>query len=299
MIIVVYLISMALPSDYKQISHYALEQCYYILQEIQGYFTNYIVNESLGIIANAHVVFADKEYMKAESAPCIELAKLFSVAVDFPKTGVPALIPNELHVKEYPDFMEKLDKITYESKGVIGKLYREIKKHTPHIKYFTKDVAIRSYDTDLIVSGFQDYITEAMEFKEEYDFKLGNLMDHYGIKSEAEIISGCILKMAKNFTKSSDADAIRMAVRSLKKEARSWFDGTDGERALDAKASAWYHVTYHPEYWGRYNEGFERPHLISFPWCLCDRLISIKKQSNLHRRMNSDLVPLLNNMSLF
>jgi RNA-dependent RNA polymerase len=288
MIIVVYLISMALPSDYKQISHYALEQCYYILQEIQEYFTNYIVNESLGIIANAHVVFADKEYMKAESAPCIELAKLFSVAVDFPKTGVPALIPTELHVKEYPDFMEKLDKITYESKGVIGKLYREIKKHTPHIKYFTKDVARRSYDTDLIVSGFQDYITEAMEFKEEYDFKLGNLMDHYGIKSEAEIMSGCILKMAKNFTKSSDADAIRMAVRSLKKEARSWFnDGTDGEHALDAKASAWYHVTYHPEYWGRCNEGFERPHLISFPWCLCDRLISIKKQSNLHRRMNN------------
>ncbi|GJN02555.1 hypothetical protein PR202_ga19917 [Eleusine coracana subsp. coracana] len=91
-------------------------------QEIKEYFTNYIVNESLGIIANAHVVFADKEYMKAESAPCIELAKLFSVAVDFPKTGVPALIPHELHVKEYPDFMEKLDKPTYISKGVLGKL---------------------------------------------------------------------------------------------------------------------------------------------------------------------------------
>ncbi|GJM86772.1 hypothetical protein PR202_ga02662 [Eleusine coracana subsp. coracana] len=272
------------------------------IEEIEEYFANYIVNESLGIIANAHVVFADKEYMKAESAPCIELAKLFSIAVDFPKTGVPALIPPELHVKEYPDFMEKLDKVTYESKGVIGKLYREIKKHTPHIKYFTKDVARRSYDTDLIVSGFEDYITEAMDLKEEYDFKLGNLMDHYGIKSEAEIISGCILKMAKNFTKSSDADAIRMAVRSLRKEARSWFNkGTDGEDALDAKASAWYHVTYHPEYWGCYNEGLERPHLISFPWCVYDRLISIKQQSNFLRRMQPDidLVPRLNNMSLF
>jgi RNA-dependent RNA polymerase len=236
------------------------------VQEIEEYFTNYIVNESLGIIANAHVVFADKECLKAESPSCIQLAKLFSIAVDFPKTGVPALIPPELHVKEYPDFMEKLDKVTYVSEGVIGKLYREIKKHTPHIKHFTREVARRSYDTDLIVDGYEDYINEAIEFKEEYDFRLGNLMDHYGIKSEAEIISGCILKMAKNFTKSSDADAIRMAVRSLRKEARSWFNemstGEDGQDAIEAKASAWYHVTYHPQYWGSYNEGCDRPHLI-------------------------------------
>ena len=36
------------------------------MQEVEEYFTNYIVNESLGIIANAHVVFADKEPLKAE-----------------------------------------------------------------------------------------------------------------------------------------------------------------------------------------------------------------------------------------
>ncbi|KAK8463078.1 hypothetical protein SEVIR_1G318100v4 [Setaria viridis] len=273
------------------------------IEEIQEYFTNYIVNESLGIIANAHVVFADKERLKAESLPCIELAKLFSVAVDFPKTGVPALIPPELHVKEYPDFMEKLDKVTYESSGVIGRLYREIKKHTPHIKHFTRDVARQSYDTDLIVDGYEDYISEAIEFKEEYDFKLGNLMDHYGIKSEAEIISGCILKMAKNFTKSSDADAIRMAVRSLRKEARSWFNemstGEDGigQDAIEAKASAWYHVTYHPQYWGSYNEGYDRPHLISFPWCVYDRLLCIKQRRNFLRKMEPDLTSLLNNMN--
>ncbi|KAF8729529.1 hypothetical protein HU200_017470 [Digitaria exilis] len=273
------------------------------IEERQEYFTNYIVNESLGIIASAHVVFADKEHLKAESAPCIELAKLFSVAVDFPKTGVPALIPPELHVKEYPDFMEKLDKVTYESTGVIGKLYREIKKHTPHIKHFTRDEARRSYDTDLIVDGYKDYISEAIDFKEDYDFKLGNLMDHYGIKSEAEIISGCILKMAKNFTKSSDADAIRMAVRSLRKEARLWFNemstGEDGigQDATEAKASAWYHVTYHPQYWGSYNEGYDRPHLISFPWCVYDKLLCIKQRTNFLRTMEPDLASLMSNMN--
>lgn len=47
----------------------------------------------MGIIANAHTVFADREPRKAMSDPCLKLAKLFSIAVDFPKTGVPAEIP--------------------------------------------------------------------------------------------------------------------------------------------------------------------------------------------------------------
>ncbi|KAJ6768835.1 RNA-dependent RNA polymerase [Salix koriyanagi] len=67
--------------------------------EVEEYFTNYIVNDSLGIIANAHTAFADKESLKAMSEPCIELARKFSIAVDFPKTGVPAEIPSHLRVK--------------------------------------------------------------------------------------------------------------------------------------------------------------------------------------------------------
>ncbi|KAM0912877.1 hypothetical protein ACQ4PT_012533 [Festuca glaucescens] len=275
-----------------------------MMEEVHEYFANYIVNESLGIIANAHVAHADREYLKAESGPCIKLAELFSIAVDYPKTGVPAQIPSELRVREYPDFMEKLDRSTYVSKGVIGKLYREIKKQNPHVGHFTKDVARRSYDTDLIVDGYEAYLEEAFSCKEEYDFKLGNLMEHYGIKSEAEIISGCILKMAKNFTKSSDAaDAIRHAVKLLRKEARSWFsdekgDG-DGQDASYAKASAWYHVTYHPEFWGVYNEGYDHRthHLISFPWCVYDKLLRIKQRKNLLRKLQPDMFALQNSMS--
>nr|CAA09697.1 RNA-directed RNA polymerase [Nicotiana tabacum] len=250
------------------------------IEEVEEYFTNYIINDSLGIIANAHVVFADREPDMAMSDPCKQLAQLFSIAVDFPKTGVPAEIPSQLRPKEYPDFMEKPDKPTYPSEKVIGKLFQKVKNKTPQassIATFTRDVARKSYDSDMIVDGFEDYIDEAFYYKSEYDNKLGNLMDYYGIKTEAEILSGGIMKASKTFDRRKDAEAIGVAVRCLRKEARAWFKRRSDIDDMLAKASAWYHVTYHHTYWGLYNEGLKRDHFISFPWCVYDQLIQIKK----------------------
>ncbi|KAL6538783.1 multidrug resistance protein [Orobanche minor] len=268
-----------LPMDYSPAPSVELDRDVTI-EEVEEYFTNYIVNDSLGIIANAHTVFADKEPNMALSEPCLQLAQLFSIAVDFPKTGVPAVIPPELRVKEYPDFMDKPDKTTYISTRVIGKLFREVKDIAPHtapFQLFTKDVARKSYDPDLEVGGFQEYVDEAYDYKTDYDYKLGNLMEYYGIKTEAEILSGGIMKMSKTFDRRKDADAIGAAIRSLRNEARSSFrKGSESDDPY-AKASAWYHVTYHPDFWGRYNEGMKRDHYISFPWCVYDRLVKIKK----------------------
>ncbi|KAJ9554107.1 hypothetical protein OSB04_018152 [Centaurea solstitialis] len=278
------------------------------IEEVEEYFTNYIVNDSLGIIANAHTVYADREPMKAMAEPCVELAKLFSIAVDFPKTGVPAVIPSNLRVKEYPDFMEKPDKTTYESLNVIGKLFREVKDISPEdnpVGPFTKDVASKTYDHDMEVDGFEDYIDEAIDFKTEYDYKLGNLMDYYGIKTEAELLSGSIMKMSRSFDRRNDAEVVGLAVKSLRKEARKWFRSGRGESDAGyddvyAKASAWYHVTYHPDYWGKYNEDMTRVHFLSFPWCVHDKLIEIKKRkSNIRGYADTDRLQqqFLNNLT--
>ncbi|GLT61940.1 hypothetical protein SLA2020_346100 [Shorea laevis] len=272
------------PMDYTPAETIQLDHVVTI-EEVEEYFVNYIVNDSLGIIANAHTVHADREPSKAMSGPCIELAKLFSIAVDFPKTGVPAVIPQSLHVKEYPDFMEKPDKPTYESPNVIGMLFREVKDIAPNSNSsmsFTKEKARRSYDPDMEVDGFEDFTDDAFYYKGNYDYKLGNLMDYYGVKTEAEILSGNIMRMAKSFTKRRDAEAITVAVRSLRKEARAWFNekGSGSDSGADdvyAKASAWYYVTYHHSYWGCYNEGMNRDHFLSFPWCVYDKLVQIKK----------------------
>ncbi|PIM98009.1 RNA-directed RNA polymerase QDE-1 [Handroanthus impetiginosus] len=253
------------------------------IKEVQEYFANYIANDSLGIVANAHTVFADKESLMAKGESCLELARLFSIAVDFPKTGIPAEIPPHLRVKEYPDFMEKPDKPTYQSFRIIGKLFQEVKDIAPdttNFRPFTREVARRTYDPDMEVDGYNDYIDEGFEFKTEYDNKLGNLIEYYGIKTEAEILSGGIMKTSKTFDRRKDAEAIGAAVRSLRNEARSWFKRGSEADDLHAKASAWYRVTYHPDFWGSYNVGMKRDHYISFPWCVYDKLVQIKEENS-------------------
>ncbi|GFZ18528.1 RNA-dependent RNA polymerase 1 [Actinidia rufa] len=272
-----------LPMDYTPAPTMQLDHDVTI-EEVEEYFTNYIVNDSLGIIANAHTAFADAEPDKAMSDSCTKIAKLFSIAVDFPKTGVPAVIPSNLRVKEFPDFMEKPDKPTYISERVIGKLYREVKDISPEsspIRSFTREVAERSYDPDMEVDGFKEYLDDAFDCKNEYDFKLGNLMDYYGIKTEAEILSGSIMKMSKSFDRRKDAEDVGLAVKSLRKQARTWFNAETDD--VYAKASAWYYVTYHPDFWGRYNVEMNRDHFISFPWCVYDKLIHIKKDNSSNR----------------
>uniref|UniRef100_A0A6P6GIP9 RNA-dependent RNA polymerase n=1 Tax=Ziziphus jujuba TaxID=326968 RepID=A0A6P6GIP9_ZIZJJ len=260
------------------------------MEDVEEYFTNFMVNDVMGIIANAHTVFADSSMKKAKSDSCLKLAELFSIAVDFPKTGVPAKIPRRLRVKEYPDFMEKADKPTYESKQVIGKLFRQVKDvelHTNSIKSFTEEVAAKYYDPEMEVDGFQEYVDDAFKYKTEYDYKLGNLMDYYGFKTEAELLTGNVIGISKFFDKKRDLESVNYAVKSLRKEARTWFNDEGKEESVNyAKASAWYYVTYHPSCWGCYNKGMKTDHFLSFPWCVYDKLIMIKKNKMSKTRLH-------------
>ncbi|KAF2305633.1 hypothetical protein GH714_007150 [Hevea brasiliensis] len=185
----------------------------------------------------------------------------------------PNLIPDQQipPVDYTPEPTVQLDHdVTIEN--VIGKLFREVRHIGPptsSIKSFTLEVARQCYDPDMEVDGFEDYKDDAFYYKSNYDYKLGNYMDYYGIRTEAEILSGNIMKMSKAFTKRRDAEAIAMAVRSLRNEAKSWFyekgSGLDSvAHDVYAKASAWYHVTYHPSFWGCYNEGMKPDHFLSF-----------------------------------
>ncbi|KAL0837749.1 hypothetical protein Bca101_089639 [Brassica carinata] len=260
------------PMDYTAEEPQALDH-EVTIQEITKHFTNYPLNNNVGTISNLHKVFADKEGEKAGSKQCLELAKMFSAAVDFPKTGVEVKIPPHLYVKEYPDFMENQNKLAYKSKTVIGKLFRELKKLGPPSISSISSTPL-SHDKDLVFMGFQNHIELATDYKKSYDSKLRHLMDTFGIETEAEIVCRG-MGMTEPFTESGEM--IEKAFRSLTKEALSWFIADEGVDEL-AKASAWYIVTNYKDYVS--TDCLESNQLWSFPWCVYDRLLKIKTLNN-------------------
>lgn len=114
-----------------------------------SFFVRYMATDKLGRIANAWQAWAEIEPEGAAFKKCIELAHLFSLAVDYPKTGG-ALISMSIDLEpdQFPDFMENRRKPFFESKTFLGDTYRYCKEK---LKYFAQG-KIRNLiiDKDLI-----------------------------------------------------------------------------------------------------------------------------------------------------
>ncbi|CAD8089201.1 unnamed protein product [Paramecium primaurelia] len=92
------------------------------------FLLEYLNFDVLGKIDNSHLAIADRSLDYAKDQKCIRLAELHSAAVDYVKHGNKVEIPQDLISKKWPDFMEK-DSFVYESKSILGKLYKEVLNH--------------------------------------------------------------------------------------------------------------------------------------------------------------------------
>ncbi|CAI0398835.1 unnamed protein product [Linum tenue] len=264
------------PMPFYAKSQYSVE----IPQEIHKFFVDYMVNDTLGAISTAHLVLADREPEKACSSKCLELAQLHSMAVDFAKTGAPAAMPRYLKPREYPDFMERTEKPMYISTGVLGKLYRATLESSARAGVtfvWSKEVAEAAYDLDLEVEGFRDFLPLAEAHKDMYVEKLSMLMNYYDAKHEDEIMTGNLRRKAAYLQRDNrrygeTKDRILVATKSLQMEAKEWFENGCSVKQRQQLASAWYHVTYHPDY---FEEGTTTT-CLSFPWIVVDTLLGIK-----------------------
>lgn len=280
-------------------------------QDVAEFFVRHMVNDSLGKISNAHVVWADKSPEGAMNADCLELAKLAALAVDYPKTGQPAVLPYYLKPTEYPDFMEKDAGQTYESTKVIGRLFRLVQGILPKESELmqleeggTSDYSIPEpvYDPDLEVAGFEAHLEKAWATKQAYDQQLLAIMTQFSIQNEGEVVTGDVIGGSKTSSRihSDVKERVAFAYSALHKEYSMHispynnnvgeqnkqhkqdcddFHGMVSDEVLQAQASAWYHVTYHPD-WLLRAQGLiqrERP-FLSFPWVAVDLLIAIKNR---------------------
>eukprot|EP00814_Leptocylindrus_danicus_P018554 CAMPEP_0116022626 /NCGR_PEP_ID=MMETSP0321-20121206/11096_1 /TAXON_ID=163516 /ORGANISM="Leptocylindrus danicus var. danicus, Strain B650" /LENGTH=1212 /DNA_ID=CAMNT_0003493727 /DNA_START=209 /DNA_END=3844 /DNA_ORIENTATION=+ len=219
---------------------------------ICDWFVKYVENDRLGIIAVSHLVQADVQPDGIFSEPCLELARLHSVAVDFAKTGVPAHLSNEVRAPRiYPDFMQNQSRPSYESQGPLGKLFRAAKGRA-----FAAEKTAFYIDKDLIIPGHEEFLAEAIELRDEYNDSLWQLMCHFGIQDEEEICSGYVREFKRrDGQKPKKPEEVihrmQMAYKKLKSDFRNefrnglsdYFVDSDGENdkkwwAL-LKASAW------------------------------------------------------------
>lgn len=168
------------------------------LDNVKDFFVDYIRNDILGQVSNAHLAHADR--LGPGSAACNTLAQQASIAVDFPKTGVPAVLPLELRPRKWPTFMGK-DGLNstgsnYRSHGILGLLFDLVQ---PEPEYKPVDIRLNAPSLDPRLMAYSipnGMLDEAYRLKEDYDVHITGLMNRYRI-TEAEVISGIILKNPK------------------------------------------------------------------------------------------------------
>ena len=259
--------------------------------DMTKFVVDYIRSDQLGVIDNAHKALADVEKGGVESKICLHLAELHSLAVDAPKTGKWPQMPKMRPLQKYPDFMMKSDKASYPSDKLLGKLYRRCRKFKDTVS--EKHMQKMRVDSSFLLSGHAEYIDEAQEVYEQYRTEMEALMRLYGIETEAEVFTGCFLKLRNRLRKEKTeiAEIVGERLFAIRSEFRRKFFrefDQDGQSLVDSaqisnkmllKASAWYQVAYtHAHEHEDDSDPVHGKRLLGLPWFVNDVMLAIKER---------------------
>ena len=185
------------------------------VEDIIDFFITYMKNDSLARIALAHLAQADFHSQGVKDETCLQLAALHSQAVDYPKSGIPAIMEPELRPFKWPHFMENKwrtpDKI-YKSKKVLGRMYDQIQLVDFKPQYELEfDVRV--------LSAFElehEMLSKAKALKEQYDAAIRRVMAKYAIRTEFEAWTAFVLshnQEGRNYTFAEDLGRIVGAIK--------------------------------------------------------------------------------------
>jgi RNA-dependent RNA polymerase len=231
------------------------------IEGVIEFFIKYMESENLGNIANTHLAQADKSGIYNRNV--ITLAELHSKAVDYPKTGVPAIIPLECRVREWPDFMGKSEDKSYESKKSLGIMYRMI-----------SDKKVESFiplaNPLYLFPGREKFYNTAKEMYKNYSLEMKRYMRQYDTKSEFEFLSlnpgDRIGKRGRFDSKQKMMEAVENIIHDLFHDFHT-FAETNLEKQQLASAC----------YWVSYRREMKNSKLVSkflsFPWVFFEYLL--------------------------
>ena len=254
--------------------------------DIARFFVNYIEHDTLGLISTQHLAKADYEFNNGgvKHPHCLELAKAASIAVDYPKSGIPAEDFKKSFAPKRPHYLHKnqpLHKI-YKSKTILGQLYDAI----GIVEFEPRQEG--NFDCR-ILDAFElstEELALAREMKGHYDGGLRGILRQYDIETEYEIWA-CFpmrnrslqtdYKFAEELSKTFDA--LKGRIRSLCFAAAN----TTDQGSMKRMVAAFYVVTAQDTEEAKSSDDLgseeskaqEEPRFLSFPWLFPDVLGSI------------------------
>jgi RNA-dependent RNA polymerase len=256
--------------------------------DIINFFYDYMQNDYLGRIAHAHLAAADYLDDGIRSEQCLELVKLHSMAVDYPKTGVPAAMPRALERTKWPHFMEKKGSGQYRSRKILGQLYDAVEKVNFQPNWdgaFDERILSRDLPEGRIVE-------EVRKLKRSFDESMRRIMAQHKIRTEFEVWSTFVLHHSKAARDFKFHEEIGQHSKTLKDQYYEAFVQEAGGREFERLAPfavAAYHVTYDEvrevqeaiyKQEQDSDDSAETPiemPFISFPWVLQDVLGKVAK----------------------
>lgn len=201
----------------------------------------------------------------------------------------------------YPNFMKQRPLKTYTSKKPLGLIYRSTKSMC--------DRALSNihciYDSRLYVEDMYKYIIEARKTKAKYDHSLRILLGRYSVETEVEFVSGHIIHWPKYLNEQYRPVFIEqiknayICFREYWKQAfHSQLSSTTNNNnkrntEIEAKAAAWYYVTYHPSEYKNdviYNKTLQR--YMSFPWVVEEYIIYIAHKNDAREHLPKYMQPI-------
>ena len=204
------------------------------VDDITTFFVKHMKNDNLARIAVAHRYWADYHDDGIKCAICLELAQLHSQAVDYAKTGIPAIMGKRLRPTKWPHWAEpkcEPHKV-YHSKKVLGQLYDRIQRvdFLPTWQLSFDKRILEAYEPT------ETMLRDARELKVDYDEAVRRIMAQNGIESEFEVWTTFVLKHGDAFGDWKFTEALGETVTALKDSFRE----TCYERAgTDSKTREW------------------------------------------------------------
>ncbi|GMT01365.1 hypothetical protein PENTCL1PPCAC_23539 [Pristionchus entomophagus] len=292
------------------------------------FFSESIVNGNPGMLSNAHLVVSD--LYGINSKPSKSLAMKVTQTLDYQKSGVQPkrmttsavedrddrrrLIPAEKSNWK-PDFLKYYRDAGYESRGILGEVFREMSKYESGLDNGEGRMEKVQLDQSFIVPEWEYYKSSVEDELGNYSHAMKSVIEHYGIGSEEELLSGMIISVKNRLSDKEEFDGtlfttkkvIEGKVKRIQEAAREKFfeslvdwrkeleevqskrndcksdsilnrrvrSYTHNIEEIRRKAAAAYAVAYEAANQS-VERGEQRVILLSFPWLFYDVLLDIR-----------------------